>query len=222
MRWRPRSGTHRCSHQASTPALAPRPPDAKDALGDVCVVTSHPASRCSLVHKAGPGTVSRTPGWGRPQHAQRLRGFQHLSRCAPPACVFSGMNVPRGMRVVSINPPWVTSAASCRVQGPVINSQNYLYSHELLQYELQKKSRPVPRKEKKSVKICVELLLSQQILLLLASESTALHFRLFLAFRKRGPNANTAGKDEATERGVSAGKGGEMPAVEGGAASRAA
>lgn len=45
---------------------------------------------------------------------------------------------------------------------------------------------------------------------------------LFLAFRKRGPNANTAGKDEATEWGVSAGKGGEMPAVEGGAASRAA
>lgn len=112
----------------------------------------HPASRCSLVHKADPGAVSRTPGWGRPQHAPRLRGFQHLSRCAPPACVFSGMNVPRGMRVVSINPPWVTSAASCRVQGPVINSQNYLYSHELLQYELQKKSRPVPRKKKKALR----------------------------------------------------------------------
>lgn len=163
-------------------------------------------------------------GWGgRPQHAPRLRGFRHLSRCAPPACVFSGMNVPRGMRVVSINPPWVTSAASCRVQGPVINSQNYLYSHELLQYELQKKSRPVPRKKKKSVKICVELLLSQQILLFLASESTALHFRLcFLPFVREGRTQTQRVKMKQQNGACPQVKGGEMPAVEGGAASRAA
>lgn len=143
-----RGHTDGCSHQAHAPALAPRRLRAKDALSHVRVA-SHTASRCSLVHKAGPRTVSQTTGvagGGLPQHAQRLCDFQLFSLCALPSRLFT--YIPHGMRVVSINPPWVIKAASCRVHGPVTNSHNYLCSHELLQYELQKKSHSVPEGEK--------------------------------------------------------------------------
>lgn len=60
----------------------------------------------------------------------------------------------------------------------LMNFSNMNFRKSLVQFRGEKK---------KSVKICVELLLRQQILLFLASESTALHFRLcFVPFVREG------------------------------------